>query len=437
VPFPSTAAARLVIAGIVLPVLLLASGVAHATPPSGGFGPAIDDLPRYERQERCSPWAKAGVLAFRNLVLAAFPGTGAGSISRACHVGGTSEHKEGRAWDWPMNAGRASDRRRVSSLMNWLRGQDRHGHDYGMARRTGVMYVIWNRRIWFPGSGWRVYCEQKPRGCVDPRTKELRHPHRDHVHFSFTWAGATKKTTYWNKRRSFVIAAATQSGGNGYWLLGRNGGVIPREASWLGSASGEYLPPAVDIAPTPTGAGYLLVFRDGRVRHFGDAARRGGARSSGKRFSAAAYTPDGKGYWLAARGGRVFNFGRAPKLGGAAGKTRSPIVAIVPTATGQGYWLVARNGRVFALGDAPRHGDVAGKPGQSPIVAAAGSTSGGYWLVSASGRVWEFGPADHHGDLRDRKPNAPVVAISVTPGGSGYRLVTSRGRAFAFGDARR
>ncbi|GKQ39634.1 hypothetical protein [Streptomyces sp. A012304] len=49
------------------------------------------------------------------------------------------------------------------------------------------MYMIWNRRIWManrPGAGWQPY-----RGA---------NPHTDHVHFSFSWAGARKETS-WRK----------------------------------------------------------------------------------------------------------------------------------------------------------------------------------------------------------------------------------------------
>ena len=40
---------------------------------------------------------------------------------RACSVGGTSEHKEGRAFDWGgLNAARAADRDRVKRFTTWL-----------------------------------------------------------------------------------------------------------------------------------------------------------------------------------------------------------------------------------------------------------------------------------------------------------------------------
>jgi hypothetical protein len=58
-----------------------------------------------------------------------------------------------------------------------------------MARRLGVMYIIWNGRIWGSyraAEGWRSY------GGANP--------HTDHVHFSFSRAGALKQTSYWTGR---------------------------------------------------------------------------------------------------------------------------------------------------------------------------------------------------------------------------------------------
>ncbi len=195
----------------VLVVAILAASVpatAGAKPSSPSLGPAIDPSPGYEGQRKCSATDKPGVVAFRKLVLKAYPATGYGSISRGCSIGGNSEHKEGRAWDWGVNAGNASQKRAAENLFEWLFAKDTYGNSYAMARRLGVMYIIFNRRIWFPGTGWSVYCKQKPRGCVSPSDGGLRHPHTDHVHFSFTWDGARKHTTFWNPSRSMVAGVS-------------------------------------------------------------------------------------------------------------------------------------------------------------------------------------------------------------------------------------
>jgi hypothetical protein len=58
-----------------------------------------------------------------------------------------------------------------------------------MARRLGIMYIIWDHRIWTAQSGtegWRRYTG--------------RNQHVDHVHFSFGWPGARADTSFWTGR---------------------------------------------------------------------------------------------------------------------------------------------------------------------------------------------------------------------------------------------
>ncbi len=66
-------------------------------PQAPSFGPSIDNYASYVGQTKCDPVAKPGVIAFKNLVLATYPCTTSSGIERSCSVGGTSEHKEGRA----------------------------------------------------------------------------------------------------------------------------------------------------------------------------------------------------------------------------------------------------------------------------------------------------------------------------------------------------
>lgn len=131
--------------------------------PQGGFaskatGAAIEGYARYEGQTSCSPGAKPGTLALRNLLLARYPSTGSSGISRGCGVGGRSEHKEGRAFDWAADKGSAADRAAVEDLLQRLLATDSHDNAHALARRMGVMYVIWDRQIWSAyraGAGWR------------------------------------------------------------------------------------------------------------------------------------------------------------------------------------------------------------------------------------------------------------------------------------------
>ena len=152
-------------------------------PVTPAFGSKIDSYASYMGQSKCDPTAKPGVTAFMKLVLATYPCTTSGGISRSCSSGGKSEHKEGRAWDWMIKVGHPA----ADSLLGWLLATDKHGNKHAMARRVGIMYMIWNKKMWRaynPGLGWAPYSGSNP--------------HTDHVHFSFSWDGANKKTSFWS-----------------------------------------------------------------------------------------------------------------------------------------------------------------------------------------------------------------------------------------------
>lgn len=164
-----------------LVVILLVLLLTPAAPAQSR--PAIDPFGSYQPQVSCDPVAKRGVLAFRSLVLRKFGGSDLG-IARSCGVGGTSEHKEGRAWDYGLDWRRKADRVKARRVLKWLT-ETVAGEPARRARRLGVMYLIWNKRIWSYGS-WREYTGSSP--------------HRDHIHVSFTWNGATKRTSWWRGR---------------------------------------------------------------------------------------------------------------------------------------------------------------------------------------------------------------------------------------------
>jgi len=179
-------------------VALMVPSVATAAPTTRSPGSAIEAFASYQGQTICDPVARPGVVAFRDLVLAAYPGTGDSGIVRACTVGGSSEHKEGRAWDWRVNTSDAVQVEQVDDLMTWLLETDEHGNAAAMARRFGVMYVIWDSRIWKSYQaerGWQPYFGVNP--------------HTDHLHVSFSWAGAYMQTSYWTGRVAPTMYAPT------------------------------------------------------------------------------------------------------------------------------------------------------------------------------------------------------------------------------------
>ncbi|MCA0296603.1 MAG: hypothetical protein LCH96_15080 [Actinobacteria bacterium] len=144
----------------------------------------IDAHLGYMPQSGCSPTAKPGTTALLKLLISTWGGSSSG-ISRACGVGTTSEHKEGRALDWHMDVKSASQRKRVDKALDWLTANNGE-----VAYRLGVMYVIWNQHIWslyYPELGWRKMAD---RGSYTAN-------HKNHVHISLSWDGAYKQTSWW------------------------------------------------------------------------------------------------------------------------------------------------------------------------------------------------------------------------------------------------
>lgn len=141
-----------------------------------------------ESELGCDPTPKPGVVKFRDWVMANFGGYDAG-IPRACNDSdrpNPSGHKLGRAWDfgWAVlspqqlgglkSTGKQAD---VDKLIELLLANDGE-----LIRRSGVTYMIWQRRIWSTTTrAWQPYSGPDP--------------HTDHLHLSFGTAGAMGKTS--------------------------------------------------------------------------------------------------------------------------------------------------------------------------------------------------------------------------------------------------
>ncbi|MDP3892516.1 hypothetical protein, partial [Nocardioides sp.] len=115
---------------------------------------------------------------------------------RACRVGGLSEHKEGRAVDWMLDHRRKKERRIAKRFLREVLATDEDGNTHALARRMGIMYIIWNDRI------WRSYGAFEERRYLNAscRTKKkcsrtLRH--RDHVHISLSRRGGKGRTSWY------------------------------------------------------------------------------------------------------------------------------------------------------------------------------------------------------------------------------------------------
>jgi len=145
----------------------------------------VDPYAAYVAQTTCEPTAKPGAQALLALAMGYWKIGRNTGISRACSVGGTSEHKEGRAFDWGLNVNNPAEKAAGDAFTSWLIAAGPDGKPGYNARRLGVMYVIWNKRIWtaYGTPGWKAYT-----GAV---------PHTDHVHVSLSWNGAYKRTSWW------------------------------------------------------------------------------------------------------------------------------------------------------------------------------------------------------------------------------------------------
>lgn len=170
------------------PVTLQPVGFANAT--------QLDPFASYEPQTTCRKKAQPGTLALLHWVLRRHPGTRSVSVMRSCEVAGTSEHKDGRAFDWGIDARKKAQRKEAYALLDKLFATDKHGNPAALARRFGIMYVIFDDTIW---SSYRSFQPRAYLSSSCPSTNQcsptLRH--LDHLHFSLSLAGAAAQTSWY------------------------------------------------------------------------------------------------------------------------------------------------------------------------------------------------------------------------------------------------
>ena len=208
------AAARALVSGAAASPLAPALG--YPVPKSPVRLPAaLDVQPSYVPQKSCSGYAKPGAIRLRDTLLATYPGTASFGIAASCTArSAVSEHLDGRAFDWKVSASVLRQRKQAEAFLNWLIA----GNGVN-ARRMGVMYVIWNGRIWgaySPQLGWRVQSCSGVTGC-----------HRDHVHISMTWDGAYARTSFWTGR-ALTVQDYGSCLANGSYFAGNHSWRAPR-----------------------------------------------------------------------------------------------------------------------------------------------------------------------------------------------------------------
>ena len=174
-----------------------ANAVAVSPTTDKSFSASIDAYPTWVRESGCSPTEKPGPKYLRRLLRSTYGDLGS-NIVRPC-TGADSGHEEGRALDWMTNVRVPEQREMAEAFIAWLQAPDGFGNPEAMARRLGIAYVIWNNYTWRaydPARGWTEY------NRCDHRKKHKKrfdnYCHRTHVHVSFTWDGALRRTSYYS-----------------------------------------------------------------------------------------------------------------------------------------------------------------------------------------------------------------------------------------------
>ncbi len=161
-----------------------ALAAAGANGASGGFvsanSPLAKAAPRNADgswpREKCiveDPTPASGCITPRTLhALRQAQAAGFRRYASCKRAGGGGEHPLGRACDFAAAAGGFENRNATGGDKSY---GDRLAAFYVKnASRLGIMYVIWYRQIWMPGSGWRNYSGSGSPGAT----------HTNHVHVS-------------------------------------------------------------------------------------------------------------------------------------------------------------------------------------------------------------------------------------------------------------
>lgn len=192
-------AGRLRLPIALIAVLTLVGTVGLASAVAQQYSTPVEDYSAYQPAKKCRDSVRPGTRVLSKWIDRKFRGGDAVPSLRSCKTGGTSEHKEGRAIDWMMDAAKKKQRAEVRRFLGRLFAEDADGNAHARARRMGVMYVIWNDHMYAAYDRFekRDYlsssCSSKKK-C----SKTLRH--RDHVHISLNRPGGRGDTSWYAGR---------------------------------------------------------------------------------------------------------------------------------------------------------------------------------------------------------------------------------------------
>ena len=186
------AAAVLTTMAVATPVTLLSS------PATAAYDGPVEDYASYQPQEGCVDSARRGTKELATWIDARYDGGPALASVRACDSGGVSEHKAGRAIDWRMDAGDDDQRREVRRFLDKVFATDRGDNAHALARRMGIMYVIWKDHVYASYDRFERE-DYLHAGCTSRKKCSVTLRHRDHVHLSLSRRGGRGKTSWYNR----------------------------------------------------------------------------------------------------------------------------------------------------------------------------------------------------------------------------------------------
>ena len=213
-------------ATLVTTIVLTGSLAVAAAPASSAAVPSlrapagllakIEPLADYVEQVACQPGYRTGTLALGRMLVKTYPNTSFGGAYDCGTDGNRSEHYDGRAIDWMNSVRNRVQAAQAASVIKFMLATDRWGNKFANARRMGIMYIIWNNKIWGAWDGkWADYnnCAKTPSPSLDSAC------HRNHMHLSLSWNGAWGRTSFWSRH----VFASTDYGP-----------CRPRDLNWSG-----------------------------------------------------------------------------------------------------------------------------------------------------------------------------------------------------------
>lgn len=186
------------------PFRIYEPGPVENNPAEALVGKALEPVRSYGQEvpKRCTKRKNPGVSRFARWLDKRMKHGGPGRRYACENLGkgiGYSFHSEGRALDFSINALKYAQYKEAYAALRLLWAPDSKGRPHALARRMGVMEIIFECGYWSQGkANYELYflCNQPN----EPKGRALRTlQHQDHIHFSFTRKGAAGKTSFWKR----------------------------------------------------------------------------------------------------------------------------------------------------------------------------------------------------------------------------------------------